>query len=240
MKMIVHCCFLTVLSLAFAACAACANRPGAHVSSARPGSASDPFRINLHLGDSGQDVYNWQDFLKRKHFGLKDGYPDGRFDPATKEATMRLQASYIHPTNKDYGIAITGEVNWATYYRAIEKGMTAYPPVPHNKVQTKANGDYFRIIMRSGDGDGGAVPGHTGAFFNDVYDWQYFLVTVGYLGAGYPTHSFISTIVTATSVWQHDAHVITTNYGKVDLNTYNMARTAPWGMDNSYIVVPHP
>lgn len=234
MKMIVHCCFFTVLSLALAGCA---NRPGAHAGSTRPGSPSDPFRINVHLGDSGQDVYNWQDFLKRKHFGLKDGYPNGRFDPATKEATMRLQASYIHPTDKDYGIAITGEVNWATYYRALEKGMTAYPPVPPHKMHTKNYGDYFRIVMRIGDND--VTPNApNGVHFNDVHDWQNFLISVGYLGAGYPTGTFGSTTVTATNLWQHDAKVGTLMWGKVDLPTYNMAKT--WGMDNTYIVVQHP
>lgn len=247
MKMIVHCCFFTVLSLAFVACA---NRPEAHVSSAKTGSPTDSFRINLQLNDKGTDVANWQQFLQDKGFGLTHDnsdhipndhshrpYPNQKFDEETEEATKRFQALYI---NGNYGIAITGKVNWATYFRALEKGMPAYPPVPNNKVHTKNFGDYFRIIMRTGDSDGGIVTGHSPAVFNDVYDWQYFLVTVGYLGAGYPTHTFGSTTVTATSLWQHDAQVATANYGKVDTNTYNKAITTTWGMDSSYKVVPHP
>ena len=239
MKMIVHCCFFTVLSLALAACA---GHSKTRVCSAQPGPASDKFRINLHLGSyDGKDVYNWQHFLKCKGFGLNDNpthhYPNRHFDPATEEATMRFQASY---SDGDGGIAVTGKVNWATYFRAVEKGMTAYETNPPHKLSTRNFGDYFRIIMRTGDSTGGVVPGHSPSVFNDVKDWQQFLVNIGYLGASYPTTLFDNPTLTKTSLWQHDAHVITTNYGKVDLNTYNMARTAPWGMDNSYIVVPHP
>ena len=137
MKMIVHCCFFTVLSLAFAACA---GHSGAHSSSAKAGMPGDPFRINLQLGDKGQDVYNWQQFLQNEQFGLTHDnsdhepndhihrpYPNTRFDHETEEATRRFQASYA---DGDYGIAVTGKMNWATVYLAVAKGMPAYKPVP--------------------------------------------------------------------------------------------------------------
>lgn len=102
--------------------------------------SSDPFRIGMKYGHSANspsspapippatcwyDVPNWQTFL-RTH-GSPSLVVTGTFDPPTQTATTAFQHS-------QYGGAVVigsdAVVNLATYTKARNAGMPAYPRVP--------------------------------------------------------------------------------------------------------------
>jgi len=231
---------------------ACVNSSKSHYRPARTGSASDNFRIGMNVNSSdGQDIKNWQSFLIFKGFGLTHDnsdhdnsangsnthpYPNRKFDQEVEEATKRFQASCNQHDFPDYGIAVTGEVNWATYFQAVKQGMTAYPPTGLSAKSLKLHGlklHHFELFnandvihkLQLGCLDFNIVSD------KDVSDWQVYLQNMGYLGAGYPTGTFGSTTQMATKQFQID-FAVNVGSGILDQATFTKAKQN--GFDSTY------
>ena len=101
-------------------------------------SSGDHFRIGMQLGygptlpaapvpvppaTSWWDVYDWQDFLKKRGFLVGASYPTNMFDQSTATATQSFQGSATYSPV----LPMTGIVNQATYDKAVAAGMTPYP-----------------------------------------------------------------------------------------------------------------
>jgi peptidoglycan hydrolase-like protein with peptidoglycan-binding domain len=249
-----------VASFVLAAYAISAEPSAAHAT--RDSSPTDPFRINMgpQYGPTFPsvpkppppakhwvDVTNWQRFLKSHWFALLDfelldsNYPTGVFDAKTERATRLFQRSIFFGDP----IAKRGVVNWATYYRAVRAGMPAYTPVFPHPMHVRGM-DCFRMNLTQGDGPNGNPPGSQPPNgcpkpWNDVTDWQNFLMnTMGYIDhPPYPTGTFDPTTTKFTTQFQHDATVSGALAGKVDKNTFNAAEAKPYYMQ-TYSPVSHP
>jgi peptidoglycan hydrolase-like protein with peptidoglycan-binding domain len=220
-------------SILLSAC--CATSPY----QAKYGPTSQPFHLNLHYGGTrecpsplgasshGPDVANWQRFLMAHHYGLLDGgpnaykYPTGNFDKNTEQATMRFQASGC-PARP---IVVNGVVTIATFRKALRAGLPAYQPKPPLRLRAAIEGGPGPLTANDNFRDATLHLGchNTPGTWNDVTDWQNFLIANFYIatGSGYPTGQFDLTTQGATMSFQADCGISVT--GKVDTGTYSWA-----------------
>jgi hypothetical protein len=223
-----------------------------------------PFRINMTLNYGAHtppnpapsapatqwvDVETWQHFLVSQGY-LTGSYEVNNFDVPTEVATKKFQST---PGKKGgtYSLPESACLNYATYRKAVQEGMPHYKPlrVPHSCVPcaqhtmhakhaasgTLSFGDSFRDnTMATGCCDTGN--------WEDVADWQNFLINNGYLPPNFVVTGQFDAINTAPATKKFQmawASAGLSATGKVDEKTYAFAISATFANDQGVLLVSH-
>jgi hypothetical protein len=206
------------------------------------------------LADRWVDVEDWQSFLKGLGRLQDPHYPNDVFDEATETATKWFQTTKFKAAN--YELPDTGCVNFATYQKAIREGMPKYKGVltPNSCVVSAEKPIHNRPPMRTPGPWGGIAtapqatpdsfrdqwmksPGYDTGTWNDILDWQNFLVANGYMKpnpAGTNniytpghfdggTNPSTTSTTTATRLFQNINGITTDPIGEVGPNTWSYA-----------------
>jgi hypothetical protein len=219
---------------------------------------SDPFRVPMESGFGPNspgptpaggwiDVGDWQIFLKTHGQSALMGasYPNNTFDGPTEQATSNWQGQN--------GLTQSGKCDPPTFAKAGLANPVATPPA-YLKLRDEKSGrplptgttplppppqpaHLFRTNLQFGCGPNGplgAAPDGWGPYWDDVSDWQLFLMKLRKwtaadfkartLGHGHPNNNFDSATETATREFQRLMNL--DENGIVDNPTYQAATTA--------------